>query len=66
MTCSRKEQRLVIFYEIVNKIACIQTGSILASADCRTRANFAYIRANCESSRQYFFPATTATASGLT
>ena len=35
----RKEQRLVLFHRIVNKIACIQTGSILAFADSQTRAN---------------------------
>ena len=48
----RKEQILVHFHKIVNKIACIQTGSILPPADSRTRANhrfkFAYVRANCE------------------
>ena len=58
----RKEQRLVLFYKIVNKIACIQTGSILAPADSRTRANhrfkFAHVRTNCESFRHSFFPAT--------
>ena len=58
----RKEQRLVFFYKIVNKIACIQTGSILAPADSRTRANhrfkFAHVWANCKSFRHSFFPAT--------
>ena len=41
---------LVLFYKIVNKIACIKTGSILAPADSRTRVNhrfkFAHVRAN--------------------
>ena len=49
-----KEQRLVLFYKIVNKI--------LASADSRTMANhrfkFAHVQGNCESYRQSFFPDT--------
>ena len=38
----RKEQRLVLFYKIVNKIACIQTDSILAPADSQTRTNHSF------------------------
>ena len=41
----KKEQRLVIFYKIVNKIACIQTGS-LAPADSRARFRFDHVWAN--------------------
>ena len=47
-TC-KKEQRLVIFYKIVNKIACIQTGS-LAPADSRARFRFDHVWANCDCS----------------
>ena len=58
----RKEQRLVHFYKIVNKIACIQTGVILAHADSRKRANqrfkFAHVRANCESFKHSFLSGT--------
>ena len=57
-------QRLVeknshFFYKIVNKIAHIQAGSILAHADSQTRANhrleFVHVRTNCESFRHSIF-----------
>ena len=38
LEASRKEQRLILLYKIINKIACILTGSILTPGDSRTRA----------------------------
>ena len=55
----RQDQRLVLFYKIINGLASVETEDILATADSRTRKNhsfkFKHLQANCESYRIYFF-----------
>ena len=60
----RQDQRLVLFYKIINGLASAETEDILTPADSRTRKNhsfkFKHLQANCDSYRyRYsFFPAT--------
>ena len=57
----RQDQRLVLFYKIINGLASVETEDILTPADSRTRKNhsfkFKHLQANCDSYR-FFFPAT--------
>ena len=56
----RQDQRLVLFYKIINGLASVETEDILTPADSRTRKNhsfkFKHLQANCDSYR--FSPAT--------
>ena len=56
------DQRLVLFYKIINGLASVETEYILMPADSRTRNNhsfkFKHLQANCDSYRYTFFPAT--------
>ena len=56
------DQRLVLFYKIINGLASVETEDILTPADSRTRKNhsfkFKHLQANCDSCRYSFFPAT--------
>ena len=58
----RQDQRLVLFYKIINGLASVETEDILKPADSRTRKNhsfkFKHLQANCDSYRYSFFPAT--------
>ena len=58
----RQDQRLVLFYKIINELASIETEDILTPADSGTRKNhsfkFKHLQANCDSYRYSFFPAT--------
>ena len=60
----RQDQRLVLFYKIINGLASVETEDILTPADFRTRKNhsfkFKHLQANCDSytCRYSFFPAT--------
>ena len=58
----RQDQRLVLFYKIINGLASVETEDILTPADTRTRKNhsfkFKHLQANCDSYRYSFFPAT--------
>ena len=58
----RQDQRLVLFYKIINGIASVETEDILMPADSRTKKNhsfkFKHLQANCDSYRYSFFPAT--------
>ena len=58
----RQDQRLVLFYKIINGLASVETEDILTPADSRTRKNhsfkFKHLQANCDSYRFSFFPAT--------
>ena len=58
----RQDQRLALFYKIINGLASIETEDILTPADSRTRKNhsfkFKHLQANCDSYRYSFFPAT--------
>ena len=58
----RQDQRLVIFYKIINGLASVETEDILTPADSYTRKNhsfkFKHLQANCDSYRFSFFPAT--------
>ena len=58
----RQDQRLVLFYKIINGLASVETDDILTPADSRTRKNhsfkFKHLQANCDSYRYSFFPAT--------
>ena len=58
----RQDQRLVLFYKIINGLASVETEDILTPADSRTRKNhsfkFKHFQANCDSYRFSFFPAT--------
>ena len=56
----RQDQRLVLFYKIINGLASVETEDILTPADSRTRKNhsFKHLQANCDSYRYSFFPAT--------
>ena len=58
----REDQRLVLFYKIINGLASVETEDILTPADSRTRKNhsfkFKHLQANCDSYRYSFFPAT--------
>ena len=55
----RQDQRLVLFYKIINGLASVETEDILTSADSRTRKNhnfkFKRLQANCDSYRYSFF-----------
>ena len=55
----RQDQRLVLFYKIINGLASVETEDILTPADSRTRKNhsfkFKHLQANCDSYR-FFFP----------
>ena len=58
-----QDQRLVLFYKIINGLASVETEDILTPVDSRTRKNhsfkFKHLQANCDSYRVSFFPATT-------
>ena len=58
----RQDQRLVLFFKIINGFASVETEDILTPADSRTRKNhsfkFKHLQANCDSYRYSFFPAT--------
>ena len=58
----RQDQRLVLFYKIVNGLAPVETEDIITPADSLTRKNhsfkFKHPHANCDSYRFSFFPAT--------
>ena len=58
----RQDQRLFLFYKIINRLASVETEDILTPADSRTRKNhsfkFKHLQANCYSYRFSFFPAT--------
>ena len=58
----RQDQRLVLFYKIINGLASVETEDILTPADSRTRKNhsfkFKHLQANYDSYRYSFFPAT--------
>ena len=58
----RQDQRLVLFYKIINGLASVETEDFLTPADSRTRKNHSYklkhLWANCDSYRFFFFPAT--------
>ena len=58
----RQDQRLVLFFKIINGLASVETEDILTPADSRTRKNhsfkFKQLQANCDSYRYSFFPAT--------
>ena len=58
----RQDQRLVLFFKIINGLASVETEDILTPADSRTRKNhsfkFKHLQANCDSYRYSFFPAT--------
>ena len=58
----RQDQRLVLFYKIINGLASVETEDIITPADSRTRKNhsfkFKHLQANCDSYRLSFFPAT--------
>ena len=49
----RQDQRLVLFYKIINGLASVETEDILTPADSRTRKNhsfkFKHLQANCDS-----------------
>ena len=57
-----QNQRLVLFFKIINGLASVETEDILTPADSRTRKNhsfkFKHLQANCDSYRYSFFPAT--------
>ena len=48
----RQDQRLVLFYKIINELASVETEDILTPADSRTRKNhsfkFKHLQANCD------------------
>ena len=58
----QQDQRLVLFYKIINGLPSVETENILTPADSRTRKNhefkFKHLQANCDSYRYSFFPAT--------
>ena len=59
----RQDQRLVLFYKIINGLASVETEDILTPADSRTRKNHSFkfkdLQANCDSYFRYsFIPAT--------
>ena len=58
----RQDERLVLFYQIINGLASVETEAILTPADSRTRKNhsfkFKHLQANCDSYRFSLFPAT--------
>ena len=58
----RQDQRLVLFYKIINGLASVETEDILKPADSRTKKNhsfkFKHFQANCDSYRFSFFPVT--------
>ena len=58
----RQDQRLVLFYKIINGLASVETEDILTPSDSRTRKNHSFklkhLQANCDSYRYSFFPAT--------
>ena len=49
----RQDQRLVLFYKIINRLASVETEDILTPADSRARKNhsfkFKHLQANCNS-----------------
>ena len=51
----RQDQRLVLFFKIINGLASVETEDILTPADSRTRKNhsfkFKHLQANCDSYR---------------
>ena len=55
----RQDQRLVLFFKIINGLASVETEDILTPADSRTRKNhsfkFKHLQANCDSYRYSFF-----------
>ena len=61
----RQDQRLVLFYKIINGLASVKTEDILMPAASRTRKNhsfkFKHLQANCDSYGYSFFPATEGT-----
>ena len=54
----KQDQRLVLFYKIINGLASVETEDILTPADSRTRKNhsfkFKHLQANCDSYRNSF------------
>ena len=58
----RQDQRLVLFYKIINGLASVETEDILTPADSHTRKNhsfkFKHLQENCDSYRYSFFSAT--------
>ena len=65
----RQDQRLVLFYKIINGLASVEMEDILTPADSRTRKNhsfkFKHLQANCDSYRYCFFPATISSRNNL-
>ena len=55
----RQDQRLVLFFKIINGLASVETEDILTPADSRTRKNhsfkFKHLQTNCDSYRYSFF-----------
>ena len=55
----RQDQRLVLFFKIINGLASVETEDIITPADSRTRKNhsfkFKHLQANCDSYRYSFF-----------
>ena len=49
----RQDQRLVLFYKIINGLASVETEDILTPADSHTRKNhsfkYKHLQANCDS-----------------
>ena len=49
----RQDQRLVLFFKIINGLTSVETEDILTPADSRTRKNhsfkFKHLQANCDS-----------------
>ena len=54
-----QDQRLVLFYKIINGLASVETEEILTPADSRTRKNHSFkfkrLQANCDLYRYSFF-----------
>ena len=57
-----QDQRLVLFYKIINGLASVDTEDILTPTGPRTKKNhsikFKHLQANCDSHRYFFFLAT--------
>ena len=55
----RQDQRLVLFYKIINGLTSVEAEDILTPADSRTRKNhsfiFKHLQTNCDSYRYSFF-----------
>ena len=67
----KENQRLVLFYKIINGLTSVDTKGILLPADSHTRANPKYkfkhlqVQSNCEAFGHNFSPATIASWNSL-